>query len=174
MGSRGSLGQAELIGKKMTSTASFPIATTLLVAALLAGCGRSSGGGVTQEAFHRALKAAACMRANGVPNYPEPKLINGTIHISYTPRVNPTSPAVQAAAQKCGYQNEEQAEETRSRIAFARCMRTHGVPDFPYPTPQGAVSVEMVEARGINPQAPAVARVEAKCLPPWLRPPKGP
>jgi hypothetical protein len=158
----------------MTSTASFPIAAALLVAALLAGCGGSSGGGMTQPAFHRALKAAACMRANGVPNYPEPKLINGTVHISFTTSVNPTTPAVQTAAKRCGYQAEQQTEETRSRIAFVRCMRAHGLKNFPFPTPDGAVSVEMVEAAGINPQAPAVARVEAKCLPSWLRPPKGP
>ena len=136
----------------MTSTASFPIATALLVGALLAGCGGSSGGGVTHEAFHRALTAAACMRTNGVPNYPEPKLINGTVRISFTTSINPTMPAVRTAATKCGDQDQLQAEQTRSRIAFVRCMRTHGVRNFPYPTADGGVSVEMVRAQGINPR----------------------
>ncbi len=158
----------------MASTASFPIAAALLVGTLLAGCGGSSDGGVTHQAFHRALKAAASMRVHGVPNYPEPKLINGTIKLSFTASINPASPAVHTAAKKCGYQDEQQAEETRSRIAFAHCMRTRGVFKFPYPTANGHVSVAMVRAQGINPQSPAVARVEAKCLPPWLRPPKGP
>ena len=126
------------------------------------------------QAFHRTLKAAACIRANGVPNYPEPKPINGTIKLSFTAGINPTTPADQTAAKKCGYQNEQRAEETRSRIAFAHCMRTNGVTKFPYPTANGHVSVAMVRTQGINPQSPAVARVEAKCLPPWLRPPKGP
>jgi hypothetical protein len=76
--------------------------------------------------------------------------------------------------QKCGNQTELQAAATRSRIAFVRCMRTHGVRNFPYPTATGHVSVEMVRARGINPQSPAVARVVSECLPPSLRPPTGP
>lgn len=163
-----------LIGEKMTGTASFPIAAALLVGALLAGCGGSSGGGVTHQAVNRALKAAACMRANGVPNYPEPKLINGTIKLSFTASINPSTPAVQTAAKKCGYQDELQAAETSSRIAFVRCMRTHGVAKFPYPTAKGGVSVAMVRARGIDPQSPAVVRVVSECLPPWLRPPKTP
>ena len=66
------------------------------------------------------------------------------------------------------------AAQTRQRIAFVRCMRAHGVRNFPYPTAEGAVSVEMVEAAGINPKSPAVVRVVAKCLPPSLRPPKLP
>jgi len=38
------------------------------------------------------------MRSNGVPNYPEPKLINRAIRISFTPSLNPAMPAVQTAA----------------------------------------------------------------------------
>ena len=158
----------------MTSTASFPIAAALLVAALLAGCGGSSGSGVTHQAFHRALTAAACMRTNGVPDYPEPRLINGTIRISFTTSINPTTPAVRTAAAKCGDQDQLQAEQTRSRIAFVRCMRTHGMLKFPYPTAQGRVPVEMVRVQRINPQSPALARVVADCMPSWLRSPTSP
>jgi hypothetical protein len=53
--------------------------------------------------FSTALKAAACIRANGVPNYPDPKLINGVIALFFSPSVNPSSPASQKAAKKCGY-----------------------------------------------------------------------
>jgi len=154
--------------------ARLPLAASLLSAALLAGCGGAGGGRVTHEAFETALKAAACMRAHGVPSYPEPKLIRGTIQIAFTPSVNPTTPAVHTAARKCRYQREQQAEETSSRILFVRCMRAHGVRNFPYPTPQGNVSVEMVRARGINPQSPAVARDVSDCLPRWLRPTRTP
>lgn len=157
------------------------IAAALLLAALLAGCGGSAGGGAQPSSalsqdhtFQETLKAAVCMRANGVPNYPDPKLVNGIVRLSFLPGVNPTTPAVQRGAKKCGYQNELRAEETQSRIAFVRCVRTHGVRNFPYPTADGGVSVEMVEARGINPQSPAVARVVSECLPPWLRPPTTP
>ena len=157
------------------SAACFPIAAALLAATALAGCGGAGGAGrVTHQAFDTALRAAACMRANGVPNYPEPKLSNRAIQIAFTPGVNPTTPAVQTAATKCGYRDELLSAATRSRIAFVRCTRMHGMRNFPYPTPQGHVSVEMVRARGINPQSPAVARVVSECLPLWLRPTRTP
>jgi hypothetical protein len=160
-----------LTGATTTGSAAFAMVAALLVAVLLAGCGSSSGSGASQQALRRALKAAACMRANGVRNYPEPRLIDGTVRISFTALVNPTTPAVHTAVRKCGHQAEQQAGETSSRIAFARCMRTHGVRNFPYPTAQGHVSAAMVRARGIRPQSPAVVGAEGACLPAWLRPP---
>jgi len=141
------------------------------VGAVLTGCGGSSGGGVTHQAFHRALKAAACVRATASPTSPNPSSSTEASSSRSSPGVNPTTPAVQTAAKKCGYQDELRAEETRSRIAFVRCMRTHGVTNFPYPTADGGVSVEMVRAEDINPQSSPVVRVVSERLPPWLRPP---
>jgi hypothetical protein len=154
----------------MTSSASIPIAVALLAAVILAGCGASSAGSVAYKALRAARRASACIRANGVPNYPEPQLVSRTISFPFTHAINPVTPAVQAAVQKCGAQNEQRVEETRSRITLARCVRTHGVPNFPYPTAQGRVSPAMVRAHGINPQSPTVARAVARCLPAWLRP----
>ncbi len=56
------------------------------------------------QEFSKSLKAAACMRANGVPNMPDPKLVgparDPTIRL---PLGNlPGSPAFQRAAKKCG------------------------------------------------------------------------
>ena len=58
----------------------------------------------TQE-FQMSLKAAACMRANGVPNYPDPTLINGSIDHNFSPSLNitPSSPAFLRSAKKCGH-----------------------------------------------------------------------
>jgi hypothetical protein len=56
----------------------------------------------TQQ-FSKSLKAAVCIRANGVPNYPDPRLINGVIALFFSPSINPSSPAFQKAAKKCGY-----------------------------------------------------------------------
>ncbi len=56
------------------------------------------------QEFSKTLKAVACMRANGVPNIPDPKLVgparDPTIRL---PLGNlPGSPAFQRAAKKCG------------------------------------------------------------------------
>jgi hypothetical protein len=47
-----------------------------------------------KQEFQKSLKAAACMRASGVPNYPDPTLIDGTIdhHFNPNPNINPSSP----------------------------------------------------------------------------------
>jgi hypothetical protein len=66
------------------------------------------------QAFEKVLKAAACMRANGVPNYPEPTLVKGAeggIDLNYN-GINPDAPVVQAAAKKCGYGNAQQLLES--------------------------------------------------------------
>jgi hypothetical protein len=44
-------------------------------------------------------------------------------------------------------------------------MRSHGVSRFPDPTAQGGLSVEMVQAQGIDVHSRAVLRVVYACLP---------
>ena len=65
----------------------------------------SAGRQVTKEqedqTFQQALTAAVCMRAHGVPNYPDPKLIDGSIDQEFNGEFNPDSPAFQQAAGKC-------------------------------------------------------------------------
>src|SRR6478736_823250 len=61
------------------------------------------------------------------------------------------------------------AQQKHTRLAdelsFARCMLDHGVSRFPDPTAQGDLSVEMVQAQGIDVHSPAVLRVVQACLP---------
>jgi hypothetical protein len=44
-------------------------------------------------------------------------------------------------------------------------MRSHGVTSFPDPTAQGDLSVEMIQAQGVDVHSPAVLRVAQTCLP---------
>jgi hypothetical protein len=50
-----------------------------------------------------ALKYSACMRAHGIPNFPDPTVTNGTISLNYSPTAGqgPNSPQYQAAQQVC-------------------------------------------------------------------------
>jgi hypothetical protein len=58
-----------------------------------------------KQEYRLTLKAAECMRANGVPNYPDPKWIDGSIDANYNPSLNldPSSPAFLQAAKKCAH-----------------------------------------------------------------------
>ena len=68
-----------------------------------------------------------------------------------------------------GSGSQETAQQERTQIAdglsFARCMRGHGVSHFPDPTAQGQLTVEMVQAQGIDVHSPAVLRAVEACLP---------
>ena len=45
-----------------------------------------------QQAYQKELRAAACMRANGVPEYPDPKLIDGSIDLEFNGNSTRTHP----------------------------------------------------------------------------------
>lgn len=101
----------------------------------LAACGASSKPSSFGSADTQALKYADCMRADGTPNFPDPGS-NGALP-------NPALPAFRAAEKACaklqpvglhlGGPAEPTAAELRAARAFARCMRAHGLRQFPDP-----------------------------------------
>jgi hypothetical protein len=165
-----------------------------------AGCG---GGGstakVAQVATASAKKSAgasntpgsgdptaysACMRRNGVGNFPDPDssghilIPSGVSGNGQKTGVDTNSPQFKHAARACqklqpngsrpSAAQQAQAQQTRTRLAdelsFAKCMRSRGVRRFPDPTAQGDLSAAMVEAQGIDVHSPAVLRVVQACL----------
>jgi hypothetical protein len=142
----------------------------LVSGALLAGCGGSSGsptaaiaGDATTSASTvaaslgttgsrstapgvggSALAFARCMRANGVPNFPDPTP-GGGIRFQAGAGLNPDAPAVEAARTKCqkllpgggppgpGSTTNPSAQTMAKLVTIARCMRQHDVPQFPDP-----------------------------------------
>ena len=75
------------------------------IALLLVACGGGGSpalGGTT--AYQKALAYSQCMRAHGVPSYPDPTYRNGrpTDQPLTVYGINPDSPAVQSAERVCG------------------------------------------------------------------------
>ena len=70
-------------------------------------CAHLEGPGMSaaqrQATIHRALKFAACMRAHGITNFPDPVVKNDKIGLGFTPAsgINPNSPQFQSAQQRC-------------------------------------------------------------------------
>jgi hypothetical protein len=85
------------------------------------------------------------MRSHGVANWPDPVL---TPHGDYgfrTNGVNPQSPAFQPALQACkplynwGSTGQQLSPaEQQAWLNWAKCIRSHGVPDFADPTFSGS------------------------------------
>jgi hypothetical protein len=115
------------------------IAIAVLGGVAISGCGSAGGPGGTSTNAASGLRGAQCMRANGVPNFPDGRI---------TPNsgIDPLSPAFQGAESICKkYQPHDAppppvpASARQQERALARCMRAHGVPDFPDPDANGNI-----------------------------------
>jgi hypothetical protein len=89
------------------------------------------------------LAFAECMRANGVPDFPDPNPGRGGV-FQMPAGANPAAPAFRAAQAKCrkfmgggppgpGSTTHPSARTMAMLRKIAVCMRAHGVPQFPDP-----------------------------------------
>ena len=155
------------------------------VCAAVAGCGSTgpstttggatSGGGASQGPAAAAFAFSRCMRTHGATNFPDPQVTTSPgqtkISIRAVGKAN-QSPQFKAAQQACqhllpGPQSESPAQQqahARALLAFARCLRSHGLPNFPDPNAQGQLTIEMINAAGINLHAPNVLPAARACV----------
>jgi hypothetical protein len=149
---------------------------------LVAGCGSSKPPTTSSSSLKSPITAAyqfsACMRAHGVPGFPDPRVISRpggqAIGIHVTPALT-GSPQFKSAQSACqgimpGPQSPaEQAAQQHAKaqhlLAFARCVRAHGVTSFPDPTIQGQINPQMLAAAGVDLHAPSVIRAARACVP---------
>jgi hypothetical protein len=156
------------------------VAAALAAATVLTACGSSSptssgsDGPPTQAQLQReqrdAVRFADCMRSHGVPNFPDPT----TSPHAFKSALSTNSPAVQSAATACqhllpngGRPNQSPARsqaQVAAMLAFARCIRSHGFPNFPDPTGAGELTREMIASAGINLHQPAVIQAGDACV----------
>jgi hypothetical protein len=173
------------------------IAALLVSGAVLTGCGgrAPSPAGVTAGGARGSASTAAggavpttsgaygsgplafskCMRANGVPQFPD--LTGNGMRIGAqgeTVSVNGVSvnaPAFAAALQKCRQYRPhtsgspaQTAQQIRQGLQFARCMRGHGVPSFPDAEIRaGADGNQEAYLPGVDLASPAVQSAAKAC-----------
>jgi len=175
---------SEVVAMQISKPAALPAIAIASLTLLAAGCGGSGKSPTTsaclsQNPVQAAFQYSACMRDHGVTNFPDPQVINhdgeqGVRIQAVGPKDSPQFDAAQKACQgilpaPSGDGPQETAQQKRTRLAdalsFAKCMRSHGVTGFPDPTAQGDLSVEMVQAQGIDVHSPAILKVVELCLP---------
>jgi hypothetical protein len=175
-------------------------ATALLTAVLLGGCGGGSSSQTTTSAEGSRtptgadvpLEFARCMRANGVPNFPDPQP-GGAERFVVPTGTAAGAPAFRAAQTKCqrflgsglvgpGAATHPSAQTLAKLLRIARCMRQRGVPQFPDPatsvpaSPSAAGIREITDFDGaillfpatIDMQAPAYRQALHACGAPPL------
>jgi hypothetical protein len=166
---------------KLTVPAACAMAGLALLAAGCAGSGGSptTSASASQNPVQAEFRYSTCMRDHGVTNFPDPQVVNhnGEQGVRIQPAGPKGSPQFDAAQKACqgilpapsGNGPQETAQQKHARLAdalsFAECMRSHGVARFPDPTAQGDLTVEMVQAQGIDVHSPAVLNDVKACLP---------
>lgn len=184
--------------RRLPHTAGIVLAT-LVAAALIAACGGSNNpsaatGPNAATAHADAIKFAQCMRNHGVSDFPDPSQTGGvqiqqgvkggvrSLKVDGRPikeswatfgrasrtcrHFQPPPPRISAA---------QLAKVRQGAVRMARCMRAHGVPNFPDPQvgagPGGRGLSVGIRANasaggpGIDPQSPAFRAASKICQP---------
>ena len=131
----------------------------VVLAACGGGPGRSGQGSSSSRSQSGPVAFAQCMRSHGVTNFPDPP--NGKFLIQGNIQSNPNfRPAVQACQHLIGPGGASNGKGSSSQLlAFAHCMQTHGVPQFPDPSSNGGI----LGGSGIDPNSPQFQKALQRC-----------
>jgi hypothetical protein len=140
--------------------------------------GAPAGGGAVSHASIKidgasaasALAFAKCVRAHGVPDFPDPTaagVFNFNGDITQSPQFRSASQTCRSVAHIAGGPPSpaQQAKMLASLLKYSGCMRSHGVPNFPDPTssPGGAVGLAINSSMGIDPNSAIFQRAQQAC-----------
>jgi hypothetical protein len=119
------------------------------------------------------------MRSHGVPNFPDPKPGGPSVIPNW---INPQAPAFLSAQKACtkflgsgtSSSGAGRQSEKVTLLNLAKCMRAHGIANFPDPTttpppapPPGSHTGNAIGIGGVYlqfpRQSPALKHAEAKC-----------
>jgi hypothetical protein len=163
-GTSSSGGVASLGSHSKTSMTSSPAA------------GSSGGSGSSSSPDSQAVAYSACVRAHGVPNFPDPKITTHGNGVSVAIAINPSissNPHFKSAQQACskllpgggpggeGSNHQITPSEQSKYLKAAACIRSHGIPNFPDPTFSGG-GVH-IEHQGLNESSPAFKAAVHAC-----------
>jgi hypothetical protein len=165
------------------------VAAVLLLAAFVAGCGGGpasapvaslgstttsstppapAGGSGAAAEYTNGLRYARCMRANGEPDFPDPQNPGG-FPTGAIESLDPASHQFATANARCvrllpndGQPTPAELQQTIERgLRFARCMRSHGEPNFPDPGVSGDQIT--INFNNIDPSTPQFQKAEQTC-----------
>lgn len=151
----------------------------VLLSGACSGGGDSSGGvadvaGATTTAAATGggsgdpVAYAKCMRANGVPDFPDPDS-DGRFQFGSGGGIDPNSAQFKEADGKCQQYAPAGGKTTREpvgrpsteeQLKYSQCMRANGVPQFPDPGADGQMPPLI---NGIDPESPQFKKADEAC-----------
>jgi hypothetical protein len=126
----------------------------------------TSPGNSGKDSKQRALAYARCMRQHGI-DMPDPKFdAAGRMALQLPSGVGPDDPKFKAADQACqqyapsGEPEQLDPQLQRQMVAYARCMRQHGI-NIPDPKPGEGIGID--GSTGVNPEDPKYKAADQAC-----------
>jgi hypothetical protein len=156
--------------RAVNAAAVIPVAALALLAAACGGSPKASTSSKSSTA--QPLAFSHCMRSHGVANFPDPD--SSGVWPKSQIEVVAANPRFQGATQACGHLLPDggpgvapspavvQLIQT-DMLQFARCMHSHGVPNWPDPSLDRGRAVFDPEAVGIDTNSPAISAKMHEC-----------
>jgi hypothetical protein len=119
---------------------------------LTAAAASAGGSGASRSTpLAEAEAYSECIRSHGVLNFPDPVLTPGGGYGYRTTGIDPHSAAFQGALQACkalpspwqSTGQELSSAQQQAWLNWSKCIRGHGVPNFPDPTFSGGRAVQI-------------------------------
>jgi hypothetical protein len=149
-------------GSSTTTDAAGPGASPASSGASTPGSSSSSS---QSSRYSQALAYSQCIRAHGVPDFPDPTNNNGNIGLNIG-NLKESQSTLQAAMHACQslspvhpLTGSALAQNTAEGLKWAQCIRAHGVPNFPDPNSSGAFDLPS----GLNPQSASLQAAMNAC-----------
>jgi hypothetical protein len=156
--------------------AAITVALSFACATAVAACGGSKPAAHRLTGSSRQYAAARCMRAHGVQSFPDPDSYGGST-VSMTPGsdvitiagISFSGPAFRTAEKLCnplGLAGPRPAISERQKqqlVAFAECMRRHGLKQWADPIFPAAGGIEQVGESAYSRDDPKVLTASADC-----------
>ncbi|MCP2322168.1 hypothetical protein HDA40_000675 [Hamadaea flava] len=114
--------------------------------------GSTAPGGRPQQIAALAREYAQCVRDHGIPNFPDPTISDGNVSyaggdsiktaVAAHPEAIAACKSIQDRLSQVGGKNwRPTARDLQKLVEFAKCIREHGVPEWPDPDADGRFTV---------------------------------
>jgi hypothetical protein len=167
-GAGGSRGRLRRPGPRRAGVLAAALAA---IALLAAACGSNSAPDAGLTAYQQALAYSQCMRAHGVPSFPDPNSQGNFVLGARAGAKGPViSPLMARADNACkhllphdGVLTAAQLKQaTAKALRFVACMRTNGLPTMPDPVVQNG-GIALTIGHGVDPHSPVFQHAQHAC-----------
>jgi hypothetical protein len=133
------------------------------------GSSTAAGSTNSSSTSSQLLAYAQCMRAHGVPDFPDPDS-SGLIPADRVKALTVSRTVFAAADGQChslyptlpGINAPFTTEQKQDYLKAAACMRAHGIPNFPDPVISGT-QVQLPIPSGVDPNSPQFTQARQIC-----------